>query len=390
MHLVFVTSLVPDGAPSTGYEIANAAIISALREQGVRMTVLGYARPGKSPSDPDNTVVLGEIDPVTEHASGMQKLRWLLRAFADGLTISSAKLRLMEDSAFKQALADIGDVDGYVINAVQMGAAYEACLTDRPWLYVAHNVEHVSARQNAEAASSPVNAWLFGREARLLEAIETRFCDRSRFVFTLAEDDRREFGLADPQRSTVLPLVTGDRPDFRFDNHPITHDAGLIGTWTWQPNRIGLDWFLGEVVPHLDPSFSVAIAGSIAEPPNVDHPNVRFVGRVDDARDFICAGALVPLISRAGTGVQLKTIETFEMGLPSVATSLALRGISIVPSNCVVADDAKAFATAMMQVAREPRRIDGSGFFDAQKRGIETAITTGLRAMGHARELEPA
>ena len=34
MHLVFVTSIVPDGSPSTGYEIANAAIVNALRRAG--------------------------------------------------------------------------------------------------------------------------------------------------------------------------------------------------------------------------------------------------------------------------------------------------------------------------------------------------------------------
>jgi UDP-N-acetylmuramate dehydrogenase len=41
MHLVFATSIVPQGAPATGYEIANAAIIDALRRAGVRVTVLG-------------------------------------------------------------------------------------------------------------------------------------------------------------------------------------------------------------------------------------------------------------------------------------------------------------------------------------------------------------
>jgi len=31
MHLLFATSIVPDGALASGYEIANAAIIAALR-----------------------------------------------------------------------------------------------------------------------------------------------------------------------------------------------------------------------------------------------------------------------------------------------------------------------------------------------------------------------
>ena len=65
------------------------------------------------------------------------------------------------------------------------------------------------------------------------------------------------------------------------------------------------------------------------------HPGVSFVGRVADAIAFVLSGRVVPLISRAGSGVQLKTIETFELGLPAVATSRSLRGIGAVPANCI-------------------------------------------------------
>ena len=37
MHLVFATSIVPDGAAGSGYEIANAAVIDALRRAGARV-----------------------------------------------------------------------------------------------------------------------------------------------------------------------------------------------------------------------------------------------------------------------------------------------------------------------------------------------------------------
>ena len=107
-----------------------------------------------------------------------------------------------------------------------------------------------------------------------------------------------------------------------------TYDATLIGTWTWQPNRIGLEWFLDKVVPHLPDDFTIAIAGSMpAGHAQSPHPGVSFVGRVADAIEFVLSGRVVPLISRAGSGVQLKTIETFELGLPAVATSRSLRGI---------------------------------------------------------------
>ena len=87
MHLVFATSIVPSGTPSTGYEIANAAIIDALRRAGVRVTVLGYTWPGVQPSDPDNTLVLGEVDVRTVEVTFLGEqgvVEVLVRRFARG------------------------------------------------------------------------------------------------------------------------------------------------------------------------------------------------------------------------------------------------------------------------------------------------------------------
>lgn len=89
MHLLFATSIVPDGALASGYEIANAAIIAALRRAGVRVTVIGFTWPGKAPVDPENTIVLGAVDVRTESASPFQKLAWVAKAMLAGLTFSS-------------------------------------------------------------------------------------------------------------------------------------------------------------------------------------------------------------------------------------------------------------------------------------------------------------
>ena len=145
-------------------------------------------------------------------------------------------------------------------------------------------------------------------------------------------------------RAAVLPLVTRwELPESGVERLP-EYDLALIGTWSWKPNRIGLDWFLSKVVPHLPADMSIGIAGQLPDAPAISHPGLRFLGRVPDARAFVEAGAVVPLISRGGTGVQLKTIETFELGMPSVATRASLRGIGEIPGNCAVADDPVEFA----------------------------------------------
>lgn len=386
MHLLFATSIVPDGALASGYEIANAAIIAALRRAGARVTVIGFTWPGKAAADPENTVVLGAIDVRTESASTLQKLAWVGKAMLSGRTFASVKLRAVSEHEVRAALERAGPFDGYVLNSVQFAGAFEKLFEDKPSIFVAHNVEHLSARENAAAAGGSFQRLLFRREARLLKVVEERLCRRARFVFTLAEEDRAALGVAAADRSAVLSLVTGPRAPTRNGPRRIECDAALIGTWTWQPNRIGLDWFLGKVVPHLRPGFRIRIAGHMPSGVTSTHPGVEFVGRVPDARAFVCGAAVIPLISTAGSGVQLKTIETFELGLPSVATSRSLRGIDHRPDNCIVTDDPVGFAKALEAAAADVRDVDGGAFRHRQVKALDVAIRHGLEKLGAVRQ----
>jgi len=386
MHLLFATSIVPDGALASGYEIANAAIIAALRRAGARVTVIGFTWPGKPAADPENTIVLGAVDVRTESASPLQKLAWVVRAVLSGLTFASVKLRVVSDAEVRAAVERAGPFDGYVLNSVQFAGAFERLFGDRPSIFIAHNVEHRSAQENATAAGSILQRLLFRREARLLKSMEDRLCRRARFVFTLADEDRVALGVASDDRSVVLPLVTRADAPVRTGQRRIECDAALIGTWTWQPNRIGLDWFLGKVVPHLRPGFRIRIAGGMPSGITSTHPGVQFVGRVPDAQAFVRTAAVIPLISTAGSGVQLKTIETFELGLPSVATSRSLRGIDHRPDNCVVTDDPVAFAAALETAASAVRDVDGGAFHRRQVRALDAAIGRGLSKFGPVRQ----
>ncbi|QPC94777.1 glycosyltransferase family 4 protein [Mesorhizobium sp. INR15] len=388
MHLLFATSIVPDGDLASGYEIANAAIIAALRRAGVRVTVIGFIWPGKAAADPEHTIVLGAIDVRTENASSLQRLAWVAKAMLSGLTFASVKLRVVSDSAVLAAVQRAGPFDGYVLNSVQFAGAFNKLFGDRPSIFVAHNVEHRSAQENADAAAGIFQRLLFRREARLLKTMEEWLCSRARFVFTLAEEDRAALGVASDDRSAVLPLVTGAVA--RKAARVIDCDAALIGTWTWQPNRIGLDWFLEKVVPHLRPDFRIRIAGRMPSGVTSSHPGVTFVGRVPDAQAFVRGAAVIPLISTAGSGVQLKTIETFELGLPSVATSRSLRGIGHRPSNCVVTDDPVAFAAALEAAADTINDVDGSAFRSQQLSALDGAIRLGLEKLAPVSQAVPA
>ncbi|KGF69156.1 hypothetical protein LL06_12570 [Hoeflea sp. BAL378] len=387
MHFVFVSSLVPVRAPASGYDIANRVIADAVRLLGHRVSVLGFLQPGHEPAAPGDTHVLGRLEVTNARVSRLQKALWLKDAVLHGEPVSVAKMHAARPAEIKAALAGMGGIDGLILNSVQLPGAFLDIFRAWPCLFVAHNVEARSAADNARAAGDPLTRLLFARDARLLARLERDLCAAARHVFTLAEADSAELGVARPDRSSVLPLVTSVTPPEAPAARATAFDAGMIGSWTWAANRAGLDWFLAEVAPRLPADFRIGIAGGTGGSVPPAPANVSFLGRVGDAREFVRSCRVIPLISRTGTGVQLKTIETFEMGLPSVATANALRGISSPPANSVPADEPAAFAAALVELvgrsrAGEALDLDGRAFHAAQLEGLGQALARGLACCG--------
>lgn len=388
MKLAFVTSLLPVQDPVSGFDLANRVIVDAIRQQGVDLKLIGYSSPGSELAYRDDAIVLGEQDITNARASAAQKARWLLQAMANNTTVSSAKMLACGRKKIEEALAAAGPVDGLILNSVQLPAAYPEIFGRYKSIFIAHNVEWLSAFQNSAHAATRMERQLYRRESSILKRLEDRLCRQAQFVWTLSEEDRHSLVAADSGKSAFLPLVTRfDPPDAPDADREVEYDLGMIGSWSWQSNRIGLDWFLNEVTPKLPHTMTIAIAGQIGPPPpEAKHPGIRLLGRVPDARDFVRSCGVIALASRAGTGVQLKTIETLEMGLPAVATSSALRGIADTPANVVAADTAEAFAQALAEQAAASRKggfttLDGRMFHAGQRRRLGEAIETGLRRL---------
>ncbi len=385
MRLAFLTSLIPVARPDTGFEIANAAILSALRAAGHEVTAIGFLRPGEVPAEPEQAVVIAEADIENAVVPTAQKLRWLAAAVRLGLPVACAKLRLAGAGRLVEAVRAHGPFDALILNSVMLPGAFPELLRLAPCILVEHNIEHVSAGQNADHAESLLLRRLYRREAGLLERLERRLWDEARFIWTLAEEDRQALGPAYREKSCALPLVSSHGPAAAppgdLGEAP-AFDVGLIGTWTWGSNLIGLEWFLQEVCPLLPDDIRIAVAGRV--PPELRTPlNVTLVGRVPSAEHFLHSCRLIALSSRAGTGVQLKTIEAMQLGLPAVATALSCRGFTTLPANFTPADTAADFARAVTERvaairAGDRQRIDGAAFMEGQRLALAEGLARGL------------
>ena len=140
----------------------------------------------------------------------------------------------------------------------------------------------------------------------------------------------------------------------------------FIGGFGHKPNVDGILWFMAEVWPRLvarDPAFRITIAGS-HPPPEVlalAGDAVTVTGRisaVDLAALYRHASvAIAPL--RYGAGVKGKVIEAFASGIPMVTTSVGVQGIADPVDLAFVADDAGAFAAAVLSAEDDSRCAAG-------------------------------
>lgn len=222
---------------------------------------------------------------------------------------------------------------------------------------------------------------MYQRDARLLKTLEAKLTQEANFVWTFSDDDVSGHHLT-PETGCLLPLYVANVAGHR-NKVKKTYDVGLIGTWSWQPNFVGLQWFVEEVGPLLPQTMTIAIAGSVPDKPLSAGANVHFLGRVDSATEFLDSVHVIPLVSRGGTGVQLKTIEAFQAGYACVATQSSLRGIDQIPANCIAADAPQLFADALVdQVSRSKSnkllQVSGQTFLDRQKSAMTKGLERGI------------
>ena len=135
----------------------------------------------------------------------------------------------------------------------------------------------------------------------------------------------------------------------------------FVGALSYAPNRDGLLWFMRHVWPLLQntaspPRLRVAggpIPAEVAEIGNWDR--VELLGHVPDLAPLYAGAALALAPLHTGAGTRLKVIEAVAHGVPVVATSIGVRGLSFAQRDTIwLADTAESFSTAILEALAHP------------------------------------
>jgi len=341
LAILFLTTVLPSER-RTGGEIVSAHIADALRDLGHEVRVLGYARPGYAGHEGE---VLVEHRPIETCDAPLDAARWLARAFIGRNAYSIQKYAgRAYTAALKDALAEQA-WNRIILDHSQMGWLLPH-LRGHHLIHVSHNCEgRLYAGQAKEGGV--LRRIIYAREARLMGEMDARLARAAKSVWTLTEAHAAAFREMGARSVSILPVPPMPLPeDFRL--LPPECDVALLGTWSWGPNRAGLDWFLERVVP-LVPGLHIQIGGAGADDLRGRFANVEVLGRVPDAAAFLAAARVIAVPSIAGEGLQIKTLDAIAVGRPVVATGFALRGIDGLPERVRVADSPQAFADALLE-----------------------------------------
>lgn len=366
-RILYLSTVLPHRLQGGG-EICSMNFIEALKHAGCDVEVVAYQRSGEGD---DKTFPPGFHSPrplVIE--SGQSRMRmgyWMLRSILHRRAFSVDKYVTRAMRTFVQARLRGSRWDLVVIDHAQAGWLLPLVPESLPVILVAHNVEHrlydsYGAMPDGAAPGGlreRVRSAVYRREARRLLMIEKEAARRCREIWSLSESDGAELRLLAPGcRVRVFGVPGQSFPEADRLPAPAV-DVGLLGNWAWDVNRAGLDWFLHSVASLLPSGLEIVVGGKSNFAPGTRLANVRFEGFVPDAGDFLRQCRVVAIPSTVGSGIQIKTIETLALGVPTVATPVAMRGIDEPPSTVRIASDATEMAAAIQEALRA-ERPDGS------------------------------
>ncbi len=359
-NVLFLSTVLPDRR-RTGGEICSMSFIEALKDNGCNVEVMAYRRAGKDAGHPLPRRFSSPRPLVIESAEArLRSAWWLLQALVRRRPFSVQKYVTREMREAVRARLRERSWDVVVIDHAQSAWLLPLVPPRAQVVFVAHNVEHALYGAQGTAPERAgigqrLKAALYRREARLLAATELDAARRSREIWCLSPADAAQLR----QLGSGSEVRVFDEPGQSFPAQPSAAapdiDVGLLGSWTWDANRAGLDWFMREVAPLLPPGLRVMVGGKSHHAPGTLTGGVKFVGFVPDAGQFLrrCRVVVIPTVT--GSGVQVKTIETLALGLPVVATPQAMRGIGDVPPFVRVAAEAPQMAAAIVGALRDPR-----------------------------------
>ena len=240
-----------------------------------------------------------------------------------------------------------------------------------------HNSEYMLQRRAFETDVRQPERWIGALYSLIqwkkLARYERRCCQAADRVTVVSEVDRRALeGLVPGMQATV---VSNGVDVAAYDPQAVEHiDLGcaaivFTGKMDFRPNVDGVLWFAQHVLPLVLAEMPHAHFWIVGQRPHErlealrGDPAVTVTGFVCQIQPYIAGAAAYVVPLRMGGGSRLKILEAMALGKAVVSTSLGCEGFPLMRAgeHLLMADDAVAFAQAVVAVLSDPSRQQALG-----------------------------
>lgn len=370
MRVLLLTPSLPF-PPHQGGAIRNYGIIRGLHDAGHEVSLLSFHANGADPMATPLADVCARLEVVPPPPrSRSDRLRDLLLSRQPDIA------RRLESAAFRErldALLTSHTFDLVQFEGLEMTPYLEQVRRRQPsarCCYDAHNAEYALQRTIFEVdrytpgrLAAAAYSWV---QAQRIYHYERDVCNRVDCVIAVSGEDAEALrALRANRRVAVVP--NGIFTDHYANSHPRL-DLGqnvlvFTGKMDYRPNVDAMLWFVDVALPLVRAETPDARLYIVGQKPHQslealrEDPNIEVTGWVAEVQPFLQAADVYIAPLRMGSGTRLKILEAMAAGCAVVATPIAASGLSAeVRNSLILADDAQAFAQAVVSLLHDPAR----------------------------------
>lgn len=375
MNLLFLTSQLPY-PPRQGGALRAWGMISALARRHNVAILSFHDMVGVSPLPPDSGDISLSVVPEPPSRALSRRLRDLLFSRQPDMALR------LESPLFRQCLVErlaAQPFDAVHIEGIEMAPFLDVLEQARPRpliIFDDFNCEFLLQKRAFLTDLRHPARWhgaLYSLiQWRRLRRYEAEICRRADCVVAVSEADARALRTLVPGlRLTVVPNgvdISAYDPQIPPAPGMGENDLAFTGKMDFRPNVDAVLWFAEEVLPRIQAQVPDVRFWVVGQRPHHrlevlrGNPAITLTGYVEDTRPYIAGATVYVAPLRIGGGTRLKLLEAMAMERAVVATRLGAEGYEVQNGReLLLADDAEAFAAAVVSLLRDPARRTAIG-----------------------------
>lgn len=366
-RMLFLSGLFPLPVASGGQQ-RTMQLLTALRQRFDVTLVTHAAQTGFEPHLPSLEKLCGRVVavvPVNKRGPWQRLLyKWIF--WTRRLVLADSSDR------FYNAVPNVNRVIDDELDRVRFDVVFcmywfwHARVYEVPGITVIDTNDVQTERQGHLLASSAslIERLMRPRLLRVYRQRETAALRRADVLVAVTAKDAEQLRRMVGQAADVRVVPTGIDTDY-FAPAAITPDNREIVFFGAMGNRMNQDavrYLVRDILPLVAarlPDVKLTLVGSA---PSAEmrrlaqtQPRIRITGFVDDVRPFLSRAGVVVCPLRFGYGIRGRILEVLSLGVPVVATPVAVDGMGL-PSDAgvLLSSDAHAIADSVVRLLEDP------------------------------------